>query len=132
MAVFILDIASTFFICSFDENSRLLNTFRSICFYYLKTWLIPDLVSVLPYEYMLMPTNEIAEWFKLLKLIRVIRYFSLRSENQQIITDEPNESFEVRQEWFLLTFQTQTLLKITLNTLLLIHLFACLWVFAAR
>lgn len=55
--------------------------FKRIFIHYLKTWLVIDLISTIPFDIILLNT-QLTQWGVLLKFLKLIKLFKLIKINQ--------------------------------------------------
>ena len=72
--VFLLDIVFTFFSAYYNTIEELVTDPRKICLNYVKSWFIVDLISVLPFSYILSSSaNVVGKLAKLPRIFQIIR-----------------------------------------------------------
>ena len=99
----------------FDEDTgEWVVEHKKIFFYYLRTWMVPDVVSVIPFAYF--PTGEL-KIFKLAKLFRLLKL--LRILKQPRIMSRLSKHCTIRAE-------LMTVLKYVVIVAFQIHFGACL------
>lgn len=80
--------------CLYDENNKLLVKHTQILKFYLKSWLLADIISILPYENLFEKNskNEFSnqDYFQLFKLLRILKYFLYKIPYNNIVTEGDN------------------------------------------
>ena len=127
-----VDVCINCVLAYYDDDMSLVVSHRRILFHYLVTWMIPDLTSAIPFELILSMQNyqnlirlaklpRISKLIKLAKLLRMMKIIKNRSRFSRYANSvlRINLSIE-RLFWFIVWL------------VLLLHLFACCWIFFAK
>ena len=114
-ACFVVDILLALNTAHFDHvHGRWVLDRRKIFVNYLETWLLPDVLSVIPYEWIPVPKS-----FKVLKMIKLVRFVKLlRVLKQPRIMSRIMKHMTMRA-------QAQTVIKYFLIVVFQIHWGAC-------
>ena len=135
---FLTDIVLTFFTSFTDEQSSLEETrHKRIAAKYIKTWLIFDIFSVIPFDYMLYAVqsdesnqafdlfrfSKFARVYKLLRLTRVFKVFKLLKATKM---------FSAAAEKLSISKSVERLFIFAMYWLLFTHVSACLWILLAQ
>ncbi|CAD8200404.1 unnamed protein product [Paramecium pentaurelia] len=128
--IFWIDLLMNFIICHINKQLDLLHNLKDIANYYLTTWFMIDLLSVLP--------DFGLEGLKPIKLLRLLRFFFYERRveyNQSIELLRKQQSLRdeliVRDEYNI-DLRIKKLMKIFLEMIILNHLFACLWIWICK
>jgi hypothetical protein len=125
--VFIFDILINFRFAYIDDNYNIETRKGKIAKYYLKSWFILDLLCVCPLEFLVKRIgvgHETIRTSKTVVIARMLRFIKLIKERknlQRFVKSFISLSYKVEIIWFF-----------SLASILLIHLFSCLWIFVAR
>jgi CRP-like cAMP-binding protein len=127
-----LDVCINSVLAYYDEDMSLVVSRRRIFLHYLTTWMIPDIASCFPLELILSMQRynnlirlaklpRVSKLIKLAKLLRMIKVV----KNRRHIVRHANSVLRIslsieRLFWFIVWL------------LILLHLFACCWVFFAK
>ena len=130
---FIADIVFTFFRAFENKDNKLIDNHRHIAVNYICGWLLLDMVCAFPYTLVLSKENNvgkivrISRLTKISKMIRLLRFLrSVKFFNQ---TDKLPFWLKklLHQDSFI-----KGIFRTAVFTLLMIHIVACLWKFAAE
>ncbi|CAD8119378.1 unnamed protein product [Paramecium sonneborni] len=132
--IFALDILFNCTSCHIDEHNILLHTFDTIIPYYLKSWFLIDLLSIIPFE-----DFKRIQILGLMRLFRIAKYFMYeRRENYHTANDIikkkeiiVNEDLFYREDYNI-DLRIRRVVTIFLDMVILTHIFACLWFWIAR
>ena len=91
---FVLDFLLQFFIEKREKNNRKILNLKMISLIYLKTWLIPDLLALIPYSWFKNPNVEFS--FRLLRIFKMNFLFKLL--NMKTISKLMAKFFSTGQE----------------------------------
>lgn len=132
---FLIDLVVTFFSETYDDKEcRVVDSHREIATRYLKSWFVPDLLSVVPFDLLINATGgsednslqsanksvrivRIAKIYRLVRLLRIARI--AKSYNQLRLNNVRNQ--EKHSNALLRT------ISFAVGTCILIHMFACVW-----
>ena len=131
---FLVDIIITFFTSYYDENRLVIvNDKKMIAKKYMKFWFWLDLLSIIPFDLIMMQTNKdfgnmakftrVGKLYKMIRMLRMVKMLRIFKDRKKIISNldqilKVNAGYE-RLVFFLLGF-------IIFN-----HTFACLWIMLA-
>jgi len=127
-----LDVCINSVLAYYDEEMSLVVSRRRIFLHYLTSWMLPDMASSLPFDLILSTQSynnfirlaklpRVYKLIKLAKLLRIAKVVKNRSRFVHYANSVLRVSLSVeRLFWFLVWL------------ILLLHLFACCWVFFAR
>ena len=134
---FLIDLVLTFFAETFDDKEfRAVDSHREIAIRYLRSWFVPDLLSVLPFDLLLKlsqgggdPDGSLASANKSVRIVRIAKIYRLvrllriariaKSYNQLRLNNVRNQ--EKHSNALLRT------ISFAVGTVILIHMFACVW-----
>ncbi|GBF93983.1 potassium voltage-gated subfamily H(eag-related) member [Raphidocelis subcapitata] len=122
-ATFAIDVLVNFRTGLWDEETQTVNSDRTaIARAYARGWLVPDVLSALPYEWFLMgAANVAARVVKLVRVLRVVKLVKLR-----------RSSLLLQHIAYALGPSLLQLLKLCLGAALLAHFIACIFYGAAH
>jgi hyperpolarization activated cyclic nucleotide-gated potassium channel 2 len=129
--IFGIDVCLNCVLCYYDEESALVSSHRSIFMHYLRTWMIPDIVASLPFQ--LIISSNYNSLIRVLRLPRVYKLIKL-GKLFRILKVVKNRNRLVRyvNSVLRITLSIERLVWMVLWLLLLLHLFACSWVFFGK
>jgi CRP-like cAMP-binding protein len=132
-SLFFVDVTVNCFLAYYDFEMNLVTGHKAIVLHYLRTWMLIDLVSCLPFQYILdsgknysnaVRVARLPRLYKLVKvtkMMRMLKIFKDRSKLQSYVQGVIQISMGLeRLIWMLVTF------------LLLIHIIACFWVLIGK
>jgi CRP-like cAMP-binding protein len=131
--LFLIDVLINANLAYYDRDVNLVTSHIKILKNYAKGWLLVDIVSCIPLQFILesqknysnlLKIGRASKLYKLVKIVRLVRMIKL-VKNKTRIMRYMTSVFRVhiaieRLLWFLITF------------LMLVHLLACLWIFIGR
>ena len=130
-----IDIVINFFSAYTDREENLVKNRKKIALKYLKTWFIPDLVSVFPFSEVLSNNNNVGKLakmsrlpklYKLLKLTKLVRITKMKKNGN--LTGLTKFFFDKLK----LNANIEKLIYFLLTFVLLAHLSTCIWYFVAK
>lgn len=131
--LFAIDLVINCFLSYYDDQMTLITSHFSIFFHYFRTWLTPDLLACIPFQ-LIFETNagynnmaKLARLPRIYKLIKLAKLFRIMKviKNRNRIMVYVNSIFRIG-------LSMERLLWFILSLILLLHLFACLWVFIGK
>jgi len=129
--VFGIDVCLNCVLCYYDDESSLVSSKRRILLHYLRTWMLPDIVASLPFD-LIMSSN----YNNLIRILRLPRVYKLVKLTKlfRILKVVKNRNRLVRyvNSMLRITLSTERLVWMVLWLLLLLHLFACAWIFFGK
>lgn len=129
--IFGIDVCLNCVLCYYDEESALVSSHKRIFLHYLRTWMIPDIVASLPFN--LITSSSYNSLIRILRLPRIYKLIKL-GKLFRILKVVKNRNRLVRYVNSLLriTLSMERLVWMVLWLLLLLHLFACAWIFFGK
>ena len=139
--LFAVDMIVIFQSAVLDDEFETIDDRSQIAFHYITTWFFIDLISIIPFELMIKVDADsnsssqvaqvnqmlrilrIGKLTKLFKLIRLLRVLKMMKTQEKVYTF----SRDVMQ----FGFAGDRLLLFILISIFIVHLFGCLWLFAA-
>lgn len=134
-ALLALDIILSFFSAFTDSEENLVKNKKKIALSYLKSWLIVDLISVIPINEMTTNSftyNKITRISRLPKLYRLVKLTKLLRITKMSGEGNVNKIAKYFLEKLKINANIERLLFFILTFLILNHLCACFWYFMAR
>lgn len=128
--IFFIDILVIFNKAYYDENFKLIEDRKSIALNYFKGWLLIDCISVIPFNLildMVSHVNQMARIFRLGRLYKLIKL--LRLIKILKIFKNSGKAFAIARDIFQIGNGLQRIVFFVIASSIIIHIFACLWVF---
>ena len=124
--IFILDIV-VHFLCAFTRNGEVVEDLRSIFFRYVKTWLILDVISVMPFDYFISSDGNklgrLARLTRVVKLLRILRLLKVSDKlSKNKITKKISGFLNINRQF-------GDLFSFFIIIIFLSHITSCLWHF---
>lgn len=124
--IFVVDIGVTFFTVAI-HNGVLVEDVRQIALGYVKTWLILDIVSVIPFDYLITSKNSrLNDFTKLIRIIKLLRILRLIKISDRL---SKNRVAKKLSAFFSINRQFSDLFTFFHMIILLTHIVSCLWYF---
>ena len=129
---FAVDIFLNFITASYDADYNLIDDHRVIAKSYLYSWFLVDIISIVPFDLLFVFGNfnrlaRVARIGKLYKIIRMTRMVRMLK-----IVKERNKLVKYLNEILKIGVGFERLMFMMLIFIVLQHVAACIWVFAAR
>lgn len=129
-SLFLIDIFVIFNTAFFTEYMVIVDDRRLIAKKYLTGWFIVDLISIVPFEYIMESFNNnynnilklarMGKLYRLLKLTKLVRIFKLVKDTSKFL--------KYFQEILSVTFGLQRFIFFCIILIMLCHIGACLWI----
>ena len=111
---------------------------KRVARHYLKTWLLPDIISGVPFALIELLFNESggASSLKVIKVMRLLRFLKLTRllKVEKVLGSLDRDHLDYIEDFFQMGNTRSAILMITLalKTGFICHLLACLWVLVGR
>lgn len=127
-----LDVCFNSVLAYYDEEMSLVVSRRRVFMHYLATWMVPDIASAVPLELLLSMQSynslirlaRLPRVYKLIKLAKLLRMLKVVKNRRRFLRSA--------KTMLRISLSLERLLGFLVWLLLLIHLFACCWVFFAK
>lgn len=134
---FLLDIIVNLFSAYYEKRMNLIKSHRKIIKKYASTWMIFDILSCIPFEFIEifqpnLTTNNLRVIFKLLRLPKISRIFKFLKIFSSSSNYQRNLVAEKIQELLSLKQSSIRLATSCLYILLSLHIMSCLWYLSAK
>lgn len=128
---FMLDVLLTFFTAYQDEELNLVVSRRKICWRYVRSWFLVDLLASIPFQVFeagmesqqynkLVRLLRLPRLYKLLRLVRLVKMMRVKASKKQRLL----KALEVNRA-------TVKMLKFISVYFLLVHIISCVWYYTA-
>lgn len=130
--IFLIDIAVVFFSAFYDEDFKIVDDFKIIATNYLRGWFVTDIIAIIPFDLIVINNKaqkvnsmirivKIGRIYKIIKLTRLLRMVKIMNKRNQI--------FQLASQLFQFGNGLQRIAFFIISSLLVCHIFACLWIF---
>lgn len=129
-SAFGIDVIIIFNTAFYDSEFNLIDNYPEIACTYIRGWLLLDLIAIIPFNYLIQESSHlnhlarifrIGKMYKLVKLLRLVRVIK--------IIKQSNKFFQFIKSIIKIGQGFERLLFFIFSSFLLIHIFACLWIF---
>lgn len=131
--LFAIDIIVIFNSAFYDADFQMIDDYGVIAVNYLKGWFFLDFLAVFPFNIMISSSNNINEMarifrigrlYKLLKLLRLVRVLKIIKQSNKIM--------KLAGQLLKISSSFERIFFFSFSSFLLLHIFACLWVFFSQ
>jgi hypothetical protein len=124
---FFFDIVFNFFTAQYTQEYEIIDDFHEIAMDYLKTWFFVDLLSIIPFDIILMYGNvnriarfsRIGKLYKIIRMTKMVRLLKIAKVRNKLVKD--------LSEVLRISVGFERLLFLLIIFILLIHVIACFW-----
>mgnify|MGYP002632648541 CR=1 FL=1 len=127
--MFAIDIVITFNLALYNEDMEVIDDRFNIAYHYVTSWLLIDVVSIVPYELILarqyskmVRVARLGRIYKILKLLKLIRFFKLQKSGGGIM--------ESVQTFLNITHSFRWFFRFFFFFAITSHVVACFWIIA--
>ena len=134
--IFTIDIILNFFSAFIDKEDNIIKNHKKIIYNYLTGWFIIDVISALPFHFLINDSNHvyntIARLIRLPRILSLIRLFKLIRMVRLLKNKDSNSFTRFLLDIFKINANIERLIYFIFAFLLLNHLAACLWYWIAK
>ena len=134
--IFTIDIILNFFSAFIDKEDNIIKNHKKIIYNYVSGWFIIDVISALPFHFILNDSfhiyNTIARLIRLPRILSLIRLFKLVRMVRLLKNKDSNSFTRFLLDIFKINANIERLIYFIFAFLLLNHLAACLWYWIAK
>lgn len=134
--IYLIDFSITCSSAYYDESGKLIFKRSQILLNYLKSWMIIDLISSLPYSLMSYfiqgNTKSANKFIKFLRLPRLYKLLRLSRLFKLINSDSQSEFIIKVQDYLRIRNSVSRFFKGIATVLIAIHIISCMWYYSAK
>lgn len=134
--IYFLDFLVNLNSAYFDSSGELISSRRKIMFTYLKSWMIVDILSFIPFSLITLQTDvntkNTNKFVRFIKLPRLYKLFKMTRLLKLLNSKKTQEVF-IRMQDFLSIKHSATRFFISIMSILIaVHISSCIWYFTAK
>jgi hypothetical protein len=123
----------------YDNEGKLVSKYSKILWQYLKTWMLLDIASFFPFDFISPSSNnsnytssDYNNFFRLFRIPKLYRLFRISRLFKLFKHYRNSEILDSIQEFLSIKHSMMKLITTSISILLCVHIFACFWYYIAK